>query len=134
MNDEDPDEPAEFKVNLMKKNLFFLVQGLYYLLTGLWPLIHIGSFMYVTGPKTDTWLVKMVGFLSMSIGASLIIAVKNKERPWTLSCCTALSFMIIDNYYALDGRISKVYLADAALELIFLLAVLLSLRNKQHLK
>ena len=134
MNDEDPDEPAEFKVNLMKKNLFFLVQGLYYLLTGLWPLIHIGSFMYVTGPKTDIWLVKMVGLLSMSIGASLIIAVKNKERPWTLSCCTALSFMIIDNYYALDGRISKVYLADAALELIFLLAVLLSLRNKQHLK
>ena len=118
----------------MKKNLFFLVQGLYYLLTGLWPLIHIGSFMYVTGPKTDIWLVKMVGLLSMSIGASLIIAVKNKERPWTLSCCTSLSFMIVDSYYALDGRISKVYLADAALELIFLLAVLLSLRNKQHLK
>ena len=134
MNDKDPDEPAELKVNLMKKNLLFLVQGLYYLLTGLWPLIHITSFMYVTGPKTDTWLVKMVGLLSMSIGISLVIAVKNKERPWTLSCCTALSFMIIDSYYALDGRISKVYLADAALELIFLLAVLLSLRNKQHLK
>lgn len=117
----------------MKKNLLFLAQGLYYLLTGLWPLIHIGSFMYITGPKTDTWLVKMVGSLSIAIGIALIAAVKNKERPWILSCCTALSFMIIDVYYAFNGRISKIYLADAALEFFFLFAVLFPLINNKHL-
>jgi hypothetical protein len=33
------------------------VQGIYYLLTGLWPLVSIGTFQMVTGEKTDVWLV-----------------------------------------------------------------------------
>ena len=40
-----------------------ILQGIYYLITGIWPLIHIGSFMKITGPKTDRWLVKTVGVL-----------------------------------------------------------------------
>ncbi|VTR52312.1 Uncharacterised protein [Sphingobacterium thalpophilum] len=46
------------------------IQGIYYCLTGIWPVIHISSFMAVTGPKTDLWLVKMVGLLSLAIGLS----------------------------------------------------------------
>jgi hypothetical protein len=38
-------------------------QGVYYLLTGVWPLPSIGSFQRVTGPKTDLWLVRTVGVL-----------------------------------------------------------------------
>jgi len=30
-----------------------LIQGVYYLLTGLWPLVSIETFQMVTGPKTD---------------------------------------------------------------------------------
>jgi hypothetical protein len=37
------------------------LQALYYLATGLWPLVHLPSFEAVTGPKTDDWLVHMVG-------------------------------------------------------------------------
>lgn len=117
----------------MKKNLVFLIQGLYYLFTGIWPLIHIRSFMYVTGPKTDIWLVKMVGLLSVSIGIALISALKNKERPIALSGCTALSFLLIDCYYAFNGWISKIYLADAVLELIFLIMILCLPKNNQPL-
>lgn len=29
------------------------VQGTFYLATGIWPLVHIESFVAVTGPKTD---------------------------------------------------------------------------------
>ena len=32
-----------------------LIQGVYYALTGIWPVVHIGSFMKVTGPKRDLW-------------------------------------------------------------------------------
>ncbi len=39
-------------------------QGLYLLLTGMWPLVHYRSFEWVSGPKVDDWLVKCVGGLA----------------------------------------------------------------------
>jgi hypothetical protein len=51
-----------------------LAQGAYYLLTGVWPLVSIGSFQRVTGPKTDLWLVKTVGLLISVIGGVLGLA------------------------------------------------------------
>ena len=56
------------------------LQGLYYLVTGLWPLIHLASFEAVTGPKTDDWLVKMVGLLAAAIGAALLTAARQSSR------------------------------------------------------
>ena len=47
-------------------------QGLYCLGTGTWPLLSIGSFERATGPKTDRWLVRMVGILAAVIGAALL--------------------------------------------------------------
>jgi hypothetical protein len=44
-------------------------QAAYYLATGLWPLVHLPSFEAVTGPKTDDWLVHMVGLLAGVIAA-----------------------------------------------------------------
>ena len=38
-------------------------QAVYFLLTGIWPLLSIRTFQMVTGRKTDTWLVKTVGVL-----------------------------------------------------------------------
>jgi hypothetical protein len=52
-------------------------QAAYYCLTGIWPLLHLASFEAVTGPKTDDWLVKMVGLLAAVIGATLGVAVKH---------------------------------------------------------
>jgi hypothetical protein len=34
-----------------------LVQGAFYVATGVWALVDLDSFMAVTGPKTDLWLV-----------------------------------------------------------------------------
>lgn len=33
-------------------------QGVYFGATGLWPILHLPSFLFVTGPKIDTWLVQ----------------------------------------------------------------------------
>src|SRR5438094_9205499 len=59
-----------------------MTQGLYYFLTGVWPLISISSFQFVTGPKThnwtgneaDHWLVNTVAVLVIAIGFTLVVA------------------------------------------------------------
>jgi hypothetical protein len=58
-----------------------LVQGLYFLMTGLWPLVSIGTFQQVTGPKINLWLVNTVGVLVAVIGAALILAGVRGKRP-----------------------------------------------------
>jgi hypothetical protein len=98
-------------------------QGMYYVLTGLWPILHLESFMAVTGPKTDTWLVKMVGLLAASIGIYLVrVTVRRTANTDTALLCilSAISFLAIDIYYAgAIDRIRNIYLADLVPELVF---------------
>jgi hypothetical protein len=95
-------------------------QAAYYILTGLWPILHMGSFEAITGPKVDDWLVRMVGLLAATIGITLAVALRARRlgpEVRTLAILSALSFAAIDLRYALSGRISPIYLADAAAEL-----------------
>jgi ABC-type branched-subunit amino acid transport system permease subunit len=98
-----------------------LGQAGYYLATGLWPLVHLPSFEALTGPKTDDWLVRMVGCLAVVIGATLgAAAVRRREHAFdivVLAAGSALAFASIDTWYAAVGRIAPIYLADAVLEL-----------------
>ena len=101
------------------------VQAGYYALTGLWPLVSIRSFQAITGPKVDLWLVKNVGLLAAVIGGTLgFAAARRRTTPEVdlLGGSAALSFVAIDVNYAARGRISKVYLLDALINLIFLAA------------
>jgi hypothetical protein len=94
-------------------------QGIYYLITGLWPVVDIDSFQAVTGDKTDLWLVKTVGLLIAVIGAAIFRA---RNRPalhpeiLILAAGSALALGTIDVAYSLRGVISKVYLLDAPVE------------------
>ncbi|HET6777752.1 MAG TPA: hypothetical protein VFH26_02595 [Gemmatimonadales bacterium] len=97
-----------------------LIQGLFYLATGIWPLLDIVSFQVVTGPKIDLWLVRTVGVLVTVVGAVLIAASRTRRvtpEIVMLAVGSALGLAAIDLRYALAGRISKVYLADAAVEI-----------------
>ncbi|HJT72591.1 MAG TPA: hypothetical protein VJ720_01210 [Chitinophaga sp.] len=96
-------------------------QGLYYLATGVWPVVHINSFILVTGPKTDIWLVKMVALLTISVGITILVMSRARTQFMVLNYTTAMSFLIIDTYYSLTGRISPIYLADAALEVLLII-------------
>lgn len=102
------------------------LQAVYYVLTGLWPLISIDTFEQVTGPKTDDWLVHMVGLLVAVIGIALWVGSR-AERPVgvvvLLAGLSAVSFAAIDLTYALSGRISEIYLLDAAAEAVLLLGI-----------
>ena len=88
-----------------------LAQGIYFIATGLWPIMHMRSFLAVTGPKTDTWLVKTVGGLIAAVGLALLV-----DESKTLAIASAAALGAADAYFAGTGRISKVYLADAAVE------------------
>ena len=95
------------------------VQGFFYLATGVWPLVHIDSFMAVTGPKTDLWLVYTVGVLVAVVGAVLILAARSgRTTPEValLAVGCALGLAGIDVVFVSRGVIDPIYLADAAVE------------------
>jgi hypothetical protein len=102
-----------------------LIQGLYYVLTGLWPLFSIDTFQMVTGPKTDLWLAQTVGVLIGVIGLVLLAAL---WRGWAtaevvlLATGSALALTGIDIVFVVQQVISRIYLLDAAAEAVLLAA------------
>ncbi len=108
----------------MRIIIFF--QAVYYLVTGIWPVIDMVTFEAVTGPKTDDWLVQMVGLLAAAIGATLLArsyAGQPNRETLVLSVLSAISFMAIDIVYTANGTISKIYLVDAGVQIILLAAL-----------
>lgn len=102
-----------------------LLQSIYYIITGIWPLVHIESFIWVTGPKYDIWLVKTVGILILATGLVLLSAARNKRislEILLLATGNALGLTAIDIYYAGIDRISNIYLLDALAEVVLIIA------------
>ena len=88
-----------------------------YVATGLWPIVHLRSFERVTGPKVDGWLVKTTGGLIAAVGAALLAGAferrSGRHRSGALAVLGVASAFAL---YVARGRISRVYLADAAAE------------------
>ena len=102
-------------------DLVGLVQGIYFLITGKWPILSMRTFLMITGPKTDIWLVKTVGLILATIGAVLVYAqVTGTVNPPVilLAIGAALSLTIVEVIYVAKRVISPIYLADAFIELV----------------
>ena len=112
------------------------VQGVYYLVTGVWPLVSMDTFLAITGPKTDLWLVRTVAALISLIGIVLLIAASRQDR-WTeigvLAVGSAAVLFTTDVIHVSLGVIPPIYLADAGVELVLISwwVVILSRRSKQ---
>jgi hypothetical protein len=107
-------------------------QGIFYAVTGFWPLISRRTFEKVTGPKHDFWLVNTVGVVIGTIGLMMISAGYHRRvtpEIRGLAAGTAAGLTGIDLYYVKKKRISRVYLLDAVGE-ISLIAGWIFLRNK----
>jgi hypothetical protein len=94
----------------------------YYITTGVWPLLHLRSFEMLTGPKTDRWLVHMVGALALTNGIVIGIGARRERDPLqttALAVLSATAFAAIDVIYVARGRIRPIYLADAVVEMAF---------------
>jgi|SRR4051794_31604238 len=100
-----------------------VIQGLYYVVTGVWPLISMRTFEAVTGEKVDDWLVKTVGVLITVIGGVIVLAGLRSHvslEVAVLSAGSALVLLGIDVWYTARRIIPRVYLLDAAAELVLL--------------
>lgn len=110
------------------------VQGLYYLVTGVWPLVSIETFQMVTGRKTDHlvtgreadhWLVLTVGVLVTSIALALLTAAwlrRISSEVVIPAVTSALGLTAIDVIYVARQVILPVYLVDAAAEVLIIAA------------
>ena len=107
------------------RTILFLAwfQGMYYAVAGIWPILHIDSFMMVTGPKTDIWLVHTVGLLLVAVGVVLCLAAYRQKLSLemiVLAAGAALALTAIELVYTWKGMISMVYLLDAAVEILLI--------------
>jgi hypothetical protein len=92
---------------------------MYFAGTGIWPLVHMASFEAVTGRKVDKWLVTTVGVLVTVVGGVLVSAAARRRvtaETAALAIGSAAALGAVDTIYAGKGRISPIYLADAAVE------------------
>ena len=101
-----------------------LFQGIYYALAGLWALISMRTFVAVTGPKTDLWLVRTVGVLVLAIGHQLVMSAHHNEADHqaALAIGCALGLAAVEFYYTARRRIRFVYAIDAVLQVAFAVA------------
>src|SRR5687768_13758941 len=102
------------------------VQGLYYMATGVWPVLSRRSFESVTGPKRDFWLVQTFGLLITVVGGVLVAArprVAATPELRALAIGSAAMLGIADAFFVARRRIPRVYLVDALLEGAFLAAL-----------
>jgi hypothetical protein len=95
------------------------LHGVFNVVMGLWPIMHIRSFEAVLGPKVDRWLVYTVAGLMMSIGAGQVSAASSTaslRQARRVGAGAAATFTAIDVVYVARRRISPMYLVDALFE------------------
>jgi hypothetical protein len=104
------------------------IEGIFYLLMGLWPLLHMLSFQKVTGPKTDLWLMITVGGFLCVYGLAFLLESRRPVISNSVMCLAVgipLVLLWVDVYYVYGGVISAVYMIDALLENIIVFSWLL---------
>jgi hypothetical protein len=99
--------------------------GLFNIVSGMWPLVHLRSFEAVLGPKVDRWLVYTVAGLLVSIGSAQLFSTSNvvslkQSRRMGIGCAVTLG--AVDVVYAPRRRISRRYLVDALAEAAWIVA------------
>jgi hypothetical protein len=114
--------------------LLLWIQGSYFFLTGVWPLVSIETFIAVTGPKTDHlitgrigdhWLVMTVGVLITAAAIPMLVAAWRRTdaiEVAILAIGSSVGLTAIDVIYVLRGPIGPVYLVDAAAEVVLIAA------------
>jgi hypothetical protein len=110
-----------------------VAHGAFNVVGGLWPLLHLRSFEWVFGPKTDVWLQMTTGGLLVSSGVAQLAAAAVPQGPAharRIGLGTALTLLAIDLVYVPKGRIRPTYLLDAVMQTGWIAAWLRSARDR----
>lgn len=122
-------DPAGAKVEparVRPLRLVIVIQGLSYLIVGLWPLLHFSSFSSVAGPKPDRYQFFATDLLVLAIALSLLMGSLPVRRtdpvdrgPYTLALATPVAFILVELWFL--GTLPDIYRVDFAFEFVFLL-------------
>jgi hypothetical protein len=96
-----------------------LAQGIYYLLRGLWSLLHLGSVESLAETHRHVWLSEEVGVLVLVIGAALCLAAYRRQGSpeiLVIAFGSALGMGLIELIFILHRRISALYLLDVFIQ------------------
>lgn len=102
-----------------------MAHGAFYAVSGLWPVVHLSSFLALTGPKRDAWLAQTVGALLAVTGIALLLAARHRRLgpEWALLAGgQAAALAIVDVVMVARDRIAAIYLLDALVEGALVLA------------
>lgn len=103
-------------------------QGLYYIVAGVWPVVHMRSFVAVTGDKRERWLVRTFGLLTAAVGFALLRGSSPRDAA-RLGWSAAAAIGIPDVVYWARGRLPVPYLLDGIAQLSFAVVALLAYRR-----
>ncbi|AKQ63728.1 hypothetical protein A176_000640 [Myxococcus hansupus] len=95
------------------------MQGAFFVLKGLWPLVRPKSIARRMGPIREPWLMRTVGGLVCALGATLLTAHRRgRVTPELrhLGAWSSLSLLVADVSLYASGRRSAFYLGDAAIQ------------------
>ena len=94
--------------------LLVLIQGIWYAITGLWPLLSYRTFAQVTGDKHDRWLVRTVAVLALAASVAVSRAGGDPLIPLAFAAAFACGDAL-----ALRAGYPRWYLVDLVVELGF---------------
>jgi hypothetical protein len=103
-------------------------QGLYYTVTGVWPVVHMRSFIALTGDKRERWLVQTFGILTAAIGYSLLRGTPTRATA-RLGWSAAAAIGVPDVAYWARGTLPLPCLLDGVAQLCFAAAALVAYRR-----
>jgi hypothetical protein len=124
---------------MKRYRVLLLIHGLFYFVTGIWPLVHLESFLWVTGPKTDIWLVQAEGLTITAASIGMLTASFQKFiQPGVIITGILFAAFLtgIDVYYSLTDVISDIYLYDAVAEVLLIISWIawaITFRGKKEL-
>jgi hypothetical protein len=111
-------------------------QGLYFFITGVWPLVSVETFQMATGRKTDHlvadpptesdhWMLNTISALIIAISVVILASAWRRRVSADvalLGVASAVALTVIDVVYVARGTILPIYLADAAVEVVLILS------------
>jgi hypothetical protein len=98
------------------------VQGYYYVLVGLAPVLASDSFRAVGGPDADPWLMRAYGLAVAAVGVLLLLASRKRgavAETARLAVGAAVVLAVADVVFVLNRAAPTVYLLDAAVQVVF---------------
>jgi hypothetical protein len=106
--------------------IMYLVQGIYLLAAALWPLLHLDSFLSVTGIESDSWLLRISGVYVLSVSVCLLTGYFLSKYSWPATIMAVITafgtlYMDVYYYYLRDQLPLTVYFFDFVVQLIFVI-------------